>query len=103
MRRKRNSTSSARPWSVSCLSQITPINVAKTSGSGNILNTPSSLNETITYERTSGMSISESALNTLTMTPQNMGGCSPNRGKYQGSLSSVKTTVQVCIFTFAVL
>jgi hypothetical protein len=91
MRGKRNGQGN-RPWSVSCLSQLThgAARTPKSSSSGNTLNTP-----TNAYERTSGMSISESALNTLAMTPQNMRACSTteDNSKYNGSMNSVKTTV----------
>nr|XP_026497313.1 uncharacterized protein LOC113401567 isoform X2 [Vanessa tameamea] len=86
LRKKRNSNS-ARPWSVSCLSQL--------NGAGNSLaNTP-------TNDTMHNMSISESALNTLAspqrVTPGNSS--SKLRGSsttVQGHVSSTNTMTEAC-------
>lgn len=100
-RNKRNNSQSTRPWSVSCLSQLSYAtkDAPKTTRSGSTLNTPIVDSEDMSsaYGRSSGMSISESALNTLSSINRDIRGDSPKRGKYryEGSTSSVKTAIQV--------
>lgn len=94
MRTKRGSSQNIRPWSVSCLSQLT-VNNKDVTCAASTANTPTAdSTQTNAYSKTSGMSISESALNMLADESPEINN---KRHKFQGSTSSMKTPTPVSL------